>query len=279
MALLVNGEYIDDAAIREESEGIGERLRHELPDESGPELDMKVREWALENLIERALLRQAAWGFTEAQSGPDESLTRDTPGEDWRVAAFIDHLTGNVPRPQRREVSDYYRKNQILFLTPECVHASHIVKNADERVSEAEARAALEKAEAALRGGRAFAEVAEEYSDSPEAGGDLGWLARGEMPEKFESVVFALKPRQVSPIFRSGLGLHLAQVQERKKAGVLALREVYDVAVELMMKRRRDEVIERFVDDVRAKSEIRRVAGMKPEVKEPEGVEAPPGTS
>ncbi len=269
MALLVNGEYIDDAAIRDESELIRQRLQHEMPGEDAPEIDMKVREWALDNLIERALLRQAAWGFAEAQSAPDESLTQEsqlTESQlDRRVAAFIDHLTGNIPRPHRREVSDYYRKNQILFLAPECVHASQIVKHVDERVSEAEARAGIETSEAALRSGRSFAEVADEYSDSPGEGGDLGWLSRGRIADEFDAVVFALKPAQVSPIFRSPFGFHLAKLHARKKAGVLPLREVYSLAEELMMKRKRDEAMERFLDDVRAKSDIRRVSPAKPE--------------
>ena len=172
MALLVNGELIDDAAIREESKLIRERLRLELPDESEEDIDTKAREWALENVVERELLRQAASGFTEEMSPPHESLTEGAQ-PDWRLTAFVAHLTRDLPRPNRREVSDFYRKSQMLFLTPECAHASHIVKNIDERMTEEEARAALEVAEAELREGKPFPEVADAYSDCPGAGVDL----------------------------------------------------------------------------------------------------------
>lgn len=263
MALVVNGEYVDDAVIREESERIRERLREEMPDESGPELDMKVREWAVDNLVERVLLRQAASGFAEAQAAPVDRDRGATADSDSQVAAFIHHLTASIPRPTRREVSDYYRKNQILFLTPECVHVSQILKHVDERVNETEALAAMETAEAALRSGRPFAEVADEFSDFPDDGGDLGWLVRGQIADEFDAAVFGLKPTQVSPIFRSPLGFHLAKLHGRKKAGVLPLRYVYNVAEELMMKRRRDEKIECFLEDVRAKSEISRASSNK----------------
>ena len=262
MALLVNGEYISDAAIREESKAVRQRLEQEVPDESGPEVEAEVREWAQENLVEQALLRQAARGFTEAQG--EKSDTHDA-GAEWRLSAFIDHLAKNVPRPQRREVSEYYRKNQILFLTPECAHASQIFKRVDEQVSEAEAQAGIQAAEAALRGGRSFGEVANEYSDVPGEGGNLGWVVRCQMGEEFDAVVFALKPGQVSFAFRSQAGFHLLKLHERKKAGVLPLRDVYSLAEELMMKRRRDEAIEKFISDVRAKSEVRRVSGASPE--------------
>jgi len=269
MALLVNGELIDEAAIREESKLIRERLRQELPDESDSEIDTKAREWALDNVVERVLLRQAAWGFTESQSPPPDEVSpvgqTDAAQPDWRLAGFIDHLTKNLPRPQRREVSDYYRKNQMLFLTPECAHACHIVKNVGEGVSESDARVAIDTAEAALRSGRPFAEVADEFSDCPGAGGDLGWFPRGEMVDEFEAIVFALKPGHLTPVFRSPFGFHVAKLHARKPAGVLPLREVYNLAEELMMKRRRDEAVERFLDDVRAKSDIRQVSSKQPE--------------
>ena len=258
MALQVNGELVDEAVLREERNLIRERLRQELPDESESDIDTQVREWALDNVIERVLLRQAAQGFTEAQTPPPE-IDHESY-DDWRVAAFLDHLTKNIPPPTRREVSSYYRKNQLLFLSPECVHASQIVKHVDDRVSEADARAAIETAEAELHSGRPFAEVADERSDSPGAGGDLGWLPRGHLPAEFDALVFALKPSQVSPILRSPLGFHLVQLHARKAAGVLPLREVYNLAEELLLKRRRDEAVERFLNDVLAKSDIRRVA-------------------
>ena len=79
------------------------------------------------------------------------------------------------------------------------------------------------------------------------------------MTEEFDAVVFKMKPGQVSPVFRSPSGFHLVELHGRKPAGVLPLREVYGVAEQLLLKRRRDEAIERFLEDVRARSDIRRV--------------------
>jgi parvulin-like peptidyl-prolyl isomerase len=118
----------------------------------------------------------------------------------------------------------------------------------------------MEAAEAELRSGRPFAEVADEYSDRGGQGGDLDWVARGKTIEEWEALVFALRHEQVSPIFRSRSGFHIVKLHGRKRAGVLPLREIYPVAEELMMKRRRDEAVERFIENVRAKSDIRRVA-------------------
>src|SRR5437764_11402278 len=88
MALLVNGELIDDAALREEARVIRRALAERMPNESASALEQRAREWARENLIERVLLRQAA--LRDREPIPAESIdqairavqaeARDQPG-------------------------------------------------------------------------------------------------------------------------------------------------------------------------------------------------------
>jgi len=286
VALLVNGEYIEEVAIRQERDLIRRRLREQTPEETGLAIETKALEWAQDNVIERVLLRQAALRYTASEPSPDQSavtgetgcatapshqsliahqsLTEGAP-TDWRLAKLLESVTRDVPRPQTREVSDFYRKNQALFFRPECAHASHIVKNVDEGTTEAEARAAIETVAAELRKGRLFAELAEEYSDCPGGGGELGWFARGQMVEEFDAVVFALRPGDVSGIFQSPFGFHLAKLHQRRLAGILPLPEVYNRVEEMIVNRRREEVAACFLDELRAKAEIRRVPSAKVE--------------
>lgn len=267
MGLLVNGEYIDDAAIRDERNMIRQRLRQEQPDESPTEIETKAREWAQENVVERALLRQAAQKYSEQYAAPmgETGCATIVSEPQSHLTRLLESVTREVPRPQRREVVDFYKKNQSLFFTPECAHASHIVKNVDERMSEAEARSAMEIVQAHLRAGEPFAAVADEHSDCPGSGGELGWFSRGQMVEEFEAVVFRLKPAQLSEIFRSPFGFHVVQLHERRAAGVRPLPEVYSRVEEIVLSRRREQAIERFVDDLRAKAEIQRVSSTKPD--------------
>lgn len=280
MAWLVNGEYVDDGAIREESELIRKRLRDELPGETPLEIDLKAREWAKDNVIERVLLRQAALEFTAtaaipvAEKGCATAVSHESLSEgaqpDWRLGKLLENVTQNVSRPPRREIVDFYRKNQALFLVPESAHASHIVKNVvknvDEQVSEAEAQAAIVNAEAELKAGRPFAQVADEHSDCPGRGGELGWFPRGEMVDEFEAVVFSLKPGQVSGIFRSPFGFHIALLHDKRPAGVLPLSDAYARVEETLLTQRREQAIESFLDSLRAKAEIRRVSAPQPDL-------------
>ncbi len=80
------------------------------------------------------------------------------------------------------------------------------------------ARAKMSKAQAALRGGRAFAEVAKEFSEAPEReqGGSLGWRPTERVPTLFLDALRSLKPGQVSPVVRSPNGLHLLLFEEQR---------------------------------------------------------------
>src|SRR5688572_21337570 len=60
MPWIVNGEPVDDAAVREEARMMRPRYTEAVGDMNPIEAEMQLREWARENVIERMLLRQEA---------------------------------------------------------------------------------------------------------------------------------------------------------------------------------------------------------------------------
>jgi parvulin-like peptidyl-prolyl isomerase len=281
MSLLVNGEYLDDSVIRQEASLVRAQLLEAMPDEDPLTIDMRAWEWARENVIERVLLRQAA--LTDiAPLAPDvvekaiQQVQAQSPGRSGfpmaggdqafreqveigiRVEHFVARLTANVARPANKEIADYYREHRDSFYAPDAVHAAHIVKNVDEQMDDATALAAITVAETELRSGRGFAEVADEHSDCPGRGGDLGWIARGQMVDEFDAVAFALDAGKSSGIFRSPFGYHIAAVSEKRLAGIRPLAEVRDHIEQGIYARRREEAVEQFVDEFRARADIRK---------------------
>ena len=69
---------------------------------------------------------------------------------------------------------------------------------------------------AALAGGADFAELARTRAKDP-AGGDLGWLARGELDAAFERPLLALQKGQVTAPIRSGAAYHLLKLDDREE--------------------------------------------------------------
>lgn len=72
-----------------------------------------------------------------------------------------------------------------------------------------------------------FAEAAKKHSIGPEAsrGGDVGWFARGQMPEVFDESCFPLQPEEISPVMASELGFHICQLLEREPERPLTFEE------------------------------------------------------
>jgi peptidyl-prolyl cis-trans isomerase SurA len=85
-----------------------------------------------------------------------------------------------------------------------------------------------------IRNGAPFQNVARQFSSasSAAAGGDLGWLAQGELRPELQGIVDQLQPGQVSRPIRGPGGVYILAVRE-KRAGVdpatvvrVALRQV-----------------------------------------------------
>ncbi len=282
MAFSVNGELVSTEALREEERLIRPRLEQEMSDLSPLELTERVRTWARENLIERIALRQEAQKDTEpvppeAVEELFQQVRTQSPGESGCVAPVSDEqlrselevrfkverllgkLTAKVAAPKNKDISDYYLKNKEEFEQPELVHAAHIVKNIDESNTEEAARAAIEAAQQQLRDGVPFQIVADENSDCPGRGGDLGFFPRGEMVEEFENVVFAMNPGDVSDIFQSPFGFHIATLIERRPAGVRPLDEVKQQIATRLAEEKRQRAIEQFLDRIMASAKIEEV--------------------
>lgn len=281
MALVVNGEYVEDSLIREEANAMRPRLQEEMEGEDPVIIEMRLREWARENVIERVLLRQAA--LADPEPIPQDLLDRtveeirsQTPGQSGclfpqqdqlrreveirlRIDRLLGRLTAKLSPPRHKEITEYYKKHRENFYFPEMVHAAHIVKNVDEVTDEATALAAIRQAQQELQQGVSFEEVADKHSDCPGRGGDLGFFPRGQMVEEFESVVFSMKPGEVSDIFRSPFGFHIAKVYEIRPEGYLPLQEVRAQIEEALYAEKRRRVVEQYLDKLRAQADVQNV--------------------
>jgi len=71
-----------------------------------------------------------------------------------------------------------------------------------------------------LKKGEDFATLARDSSEAPEAdrGGDMGLVARGELPKCLEDPLFALEEDTLSQVIQSPYGYHIFRVVERRFA-------------------------------------------------------------
>ena len=147
------------------------------------------------------------------------------------------------------EVAAYFKANRDQFDRPEQVRARQIVV-----ADEAEGQEVL----GILRQEHPFAEVAAEYSLSPDAeqGGDLGFFGRGEMPPEFDAIVFDLPVKRLSDLVKSEYGYHIFLVEEKRKAKRLNKKEASDEIRAILDGRKKEEVYLAWLQDMRARAVI-----------------------
>jgi hypothetical protein len=287
MGLQINGEYVDDVIIRQEAASMRPRYEEMMQEMDPIAREMQLRDWARENVIERILLRQAAMAAGEpvppeeieerltamfppagdledceagtTRAGVDKDAARKDIEAQIRIERLIRAVGEKAPKPKQKEVVEFYKKNRDEFKTPPMLHASHIVKNVNEGTDEATALEAIRAAEAELKSGSPFAEVADRHSDCSGQGGSLGWFPLGEMVEEFEATIVPMQPGQVSGIFRSTFGWHIATLHEKKAEGVRPLDEVKEQIVAALSRGTQEKVLEDYVDALRAKAEVKTV--------------------
>lgn len=282
MAIDINGELIEDDVIRSEAQLLKPRCAEMFADLDPITAEMQLRELAREQVIERVLLQQEADKdlspvpqaaleaalnqFRAASSGGsacitpmnEDSLIEDAKAQ-LRLDRLIAKLVSKVSKPKPKDVVDYYRRNIERFEAPELVRAVHIVKNVDENTSEAAALAAVEEVRRKIESGADFAELADAYSDCPGAGGELGYFPRGQMVHEFDEAVFDLEIGQVSEIFRTPFGFHIAKLLDRKPAGVLSFQEARDTITDGLHRAKQEAALREHVERLRSNAQIRAV--------------------
>ncbi|MBN1815720.1 MAG: peptidyl-prolyl cis-trans isomerase [Sedimentisphaerales bacterium] len=168
----------------------------------------------------------------------------------------IAQITSQASQPTEKEIKKYYEKNMDRFTIPEMIRASHIVRHPTPATDPETVKAEMRQVLVELQAGADFAEMAARHSDCPDNSGDLGFFARGQMVQAFDDVVFGLAPGQISEIFQTEFGYHIAKVTEKKPAIPCPFEEVREVIVRDLTEQAQQKALEKFVDAEKGKAII-----------------------
>jgi peptidyl-prolyl cis-trans isomerase SurA len=134
------------------------------------------------------------------------------------------------------EMKKYYDANIKNFDRPAGIRVREISVYTENRgPAEIESqKKKIEEAQAAVKKGDNFAEVASKYSESQTAqeGGDLGFFVKGELAQPLEEVASKLNKGQVSDVIRLNGALMILKVEDKHDGGILpfelAQKEIQD---------------------------------------------------
>src|SRR5215469_7693914 len=133
--------------------------------------------------------------------------------------------------PTDADLLKMYNQSLDQFRTPERVHARHILLMTQGKppAEEAKIKAQAEDLLKQIKAGANFEELAKKNSQDPGSaskGGDLGWVARGQMVAEFEKACFTLKPGETSNVIKTEYGYHIVQVLAHEQAHLQPFEEV-----------------------------------------------------
>lgn len=281
MALIVNGEKIEDSVIVEEMERLRGDYERVFADKEKEEREEQLRQWSRENVIERALISQHA-----RTSGPEVAADEiDAAIEDMRkqyesrgqslkemddeqqgtlreaievqirTERLLREVTKDVAEPSEEDVNKYYEENAEQFRTPERLRVAHIVKHPAAGDLEAAHQQVLE-ARRQIDEGKPFEMLVTKYSDCPENGGDLGYIVRGQMVEEFDDVVFNMAVGDTSGVFQTRFGFHIAKLYDRRPSDIRPLKDVKEAIAGELKSQLQREAVENFVDKLKLTARI-----------------------
>lgn len=269
--MTINGEQVDTEVFSNEFRRL---MQSQADRPASMKLDeQRVREIARDNVIAGTLLSQEArkrvpsvsdsevkhrMRQLEKQYGDQVPIEQFRPRieNEIRIDRMYREIYRDLPKVTQERAREAFEKNPEAYKEPEQVHCSHIVRhtfgNADPNLSLQQIMEAQDR----LRQGEPFESVARRFSDEHGQAGDLGTFARGRMVDKFENVVFRMKPGEISDVFKTEFGYHIVLLHEKIPERQRTFDEAKDDVVRDLQEAARRNAIEELIDELRSSAEI-----------------------
>jgi peptidyl-prolyl cis-trans isomerase D len=192
---------------------------------------------------------QASVDPADVQKRYDEQKAKYQAPERLKLA-YVELALEDLP-PAAAPAADYLRsiydaEKATRFTTVEERRARHILINFGPDKQQAKKR--IDAIADQIGKGADFATLAGSQSDDPgskKKGGDLGWVRHGQMLEKFEKTLFALKKGEVSEPVETEFGWHVIKLEDVKESRTQPFEDP-EVQAELLRVYRQKDAEHRF---------------------------------
>lgn len=194
--------------------------------------------------------------------GMTEKNLRSDTRKTMAVDRWLESTVWKDVKVTPEQVKSFYDSNKEGFQHPAQIRVSHILIRVPEKASAADRAAANKRTTALLdqlKAGGDFAALAHKLSEdasSAPQGGDLGYLAKGEMDDAFEKPAFALAPGQLSDVISTPYGFDIIKVTDQRGPGYAPLPEVEERIRTLLEKFERQKRQADVVAQLRQKAKV-----------------------
>lgn len=280
----VNGSPIDQKALNAAMQSLAQEQFHATLEEVSPDAREELTALALERLIARELIYQAALaeGFVADDAAVEAETGRilrmmGNPKDFWQrlaergmdEAAFfrmvrkdvtVDQMSAKkvavVAEPDEAEIKAFFSAHPDKLRGHERVRASHILLPIDPQDPEeamSQARGLKEKL-----AHEDFAAVARLHSicASAPGGGDLGFIRREDVDPTFADAAFSQVVGEVGEPVRSPYGVHLIKITAHERPAPPSLDDSRAKIISFLKKAAGAKVLETWVAELKTQAQI-----------------------
>ena len=287
----VNGTQITRAEVNHQMDLIARQMGLPQDPSHQAQISAMLEQRALDSLVQRTLLNQAAekekvavqpadvdkelaqikqhFGSPEEFNqrlkalNLDESTLRRQIEQNLILEKLISAHTAADTAISDDEIKQFYDSNPDKIKRPEMVRASHILIGVSDGDTPGQKAAKKKQAEdllAQIKKGADFTELAKKYSADPgskDNGGDLDFFTREQMVKPFSDEAFSLKKGQLSdkPV-ETQYGYHIIKKTDQKAAAMPKLSEVKDQIKQELSRKKENEAIKKYLDQLTSTAQI-----------------------
>lgn len=227
------------------SQMLAEKLILQAAKDAGISVDQNEVDEEL-NMIKLQFGSEDIFNYALMQNG----LTEESLREQITFSLYAFKLSTNDVVIEDAEVKDYFEKNKKNFDEPEKVRIAHILVN-DEKTAEE----ILDQ----IKKGDKFEDLVKTKSidtTTKNNNGELGYVAKGQMPKDFEDLVFTTKVNEVvSEVIKTDDGYHIIKVLEKVEEKQANYEDSKDEVKEILL-RQKAKPINEVLTELKEKATI-----------------------
>jgi peptidyl-prolyl cis-trans isomerase C len=227
-------------------------IDHYLIIEYGRENTITLSENELQQAINSIKKEYTEDAFQEAllRGYVDFEEWKDRLREQLLKNKIIKNAITSISPPSYKEIQRYYEENLNEFRYPRMLEFRQIVTRTREEGEELLQR---------LRNGESMSELARKNSIAPEAenGGNVGWVALGQLDESMEKVLFSMSPGKMSPVIKTPYGYHIFEVLSIRPEGTKKLPEVLSEIESKFIDQKREAAFKKWLGELRTHFKVK----------------------
>lgn len=221
-----------------------------VPKLSDNEIDLAIRQLKKEMGGEAQFY--AHYGILPNQ----EDMIRPSIDQSVRVDKHVRSICGNLEPEGDDVLIQFYQDNINKWMSEETIRCLHIYRGFRSDRNRDELYKELDAVRLTIKNEADFMQAAEKFTDKEQDEIDLGWFKRGDIMEEFEIITFSMNQGEVSPVFSTHHGFHLAFVAEKNPAKPAPFENVREEVLAEFKIERREKRLHDHVDELRKHAQV-----------------------